>query len=150
MKYSGCVLLLALGLLAAPMASAVDVKAYIKKDRFNDIKLSPNGDYYAATVPLEDRTALVVLRRSDNKLTANFSMGKNTHVYGFSWVNHERVVISTAEKIGALDQPQGTGELYAINADGTQTELLVGQRIVTDTSGVGTLIKRQSAPSLSR
>ena len=49
--------------MCAPNAGAVDVQAYVKKDRFNDIKLSPNGDYYAATVPLEDRTALVISHR---------------------------------------------------------------------------------------
>ena len=139
MKYSGCVLLLALGLLGAPTVGAVDVQAYVKKDRFNDIKLSPNGDYYAATVALEDRTALVILRRSDNKLSANFSMGKNTHVADFWWVNPERVVIGMAEKFGALDQPQPTGELYAINADGTQADLLIGQRVRGE--GLGTKIQ---------
>ncbi|MGH8077450.1 MAG: alpha/beta hydrolase family protein [Lysobacter sp.] len=139
MKYLVCALSLALGLAcASSTARAVDVHAYVKKDRFNDIKLSPKGDYYAATIAFEDRTALVILRRSDNKLTANFRMGKNTHVANFEWVNPERVLITMAEKFGALDQPQYTGELYAINADGTQPDLLVGQRIQGDP---GTLIK---------
>lgn len=139
MKYLGCAALVAMGLVGAPTASAVDVQAYVKKDRFNDIKLSPSGDYYAATIALEDRTTLVILRRSDNKLTGNFGMGKNTHVFDFQWVNPERVLISMAEKFGALDQPQGTGELYAINADGTQADILVGQRVRGE--GLGTLIQ---------
>lgn len=139
MKYLGCALLVAVGLLSAPTVAAVDVQAYIKKDRFNDIKLSPNGDYYAATVALEDRTALVILRRSDNKLTANFRMGKNTHVSDFWWVNSERVVIGMAEKFGALSQPQLTGELYAINADGSKPDILIGQRV--QSAGLGTKIQ---------
>jgi dipeptidyl aminopeptidase/acylaminoacyl peptidase len=139
MKYLACAMSLALGLMCAPAAGAVDVESYVKKDRFNDIKLSPKGDYYAATVSFEDRTALVILRRSDNKLTANFRMGKNTHVAYFTWVNPERVLITMAEKFGALDQPQYTGELYAINADGTQPDILVGQRVQSE--GPGTLIK---------
>lgn len=147
MKYSGVVVLLALGLLAAPFASAVDVQAYVKKDSFNDIKLSPNGDYYAATVMLDDKTALAILRRSDNKLTANFRLGKNTHVSDFWWVNPERVVISIDEKFGALDQPRGTGELYAINADGTQAELLVGQRVAG--AGLGTLIQTKKVERIA-
>ena len=122
-------ILIVAGLLAMPAVSAVDVQSYVKKDSFNDIKLSPNGDYLAATVPLEDRTVLVVMRRSDIKVTASFQMGKNSHVSGFSWVNPERVLISMAEKFGALDQPQGTGEIYAINADGTRPDILVGQRV---------------------
>lgn len=86
--------------VAAPVAGAVDVHSYIKKKAFTDIKLSPNGDYFAATVTREDRTVLVILRRSDNKLIANFSNGRNTHVAQFHWVNPERVIISMAMKSG--------------------------------------------------
>ncbi len=89
----------------AGVAAAVDVGAFVKKDRFETIKISPTGEYYAASVPFNDRTALVILRRSDNKISATFSTGKNTHVSGFWWVNSERVLISMSEKFGSLDQP---------------------------------------------
>jgi len=126
-------------MLAPAFAQGVDVGAFVKKEAFRDIKLSPNGDYYAATVVLEDRTALAIMRRSDNALTAKFSLGNNTHVAGFNWVNPERVVISMAEKFGALDEPQPTGEMYAINADGGKPEFLVGQRMLG--AGPGTKIQ---------
>ena len=122
-------LMVAACVLAVPTAGAVDVAAFVKKDRFNDIKLSPGGDYFAATVTLESQTMLTVIRRADNAVTANFRLGKNTHVANFWWVNPERLVISMAEKFGSLDRPQLTGELYAINADGTKVEFLVGQRM---------------------
>ncbi|MBA2239286.1 MAG: S9 family peptidase [Lysobacter sp.] len=133
-------------LLAAPPARAVDVHSYVKNDAFTDIKLSPNGDYYAATVRLEDRTALVILRRSDNKLTANFSTGRNTHVEHFQWVNPERVVIGMSMKFGALDQPQLTGDLYAINADGSKPEILVGQHVEGD---LGSRIKAKKVERIA-
>lgn len=143
MKYLACSVLLALGLMHSTTAGAVDVNAYVKKDQFGDIKLSPMGDYYAATVQLEDRTALVILRRSDNKLTGTLSLGKNSHVSGFWWVNPTRVMASIAEKMGALDEPLGTGELYAVNAEGGPTDLLIGQRVSTDLSGVGSQIQKK-------
>jgi dipeptidyl aminopeptidase/acylaminoacyl peptidase len=120
-------------------AMAVDVAAYVKKDRFETLKISPTGEYYAATLPLEDRTALVVMRRSDNKLTGSFGFGKNTHIADFTWVNANRLLISPTEKFGLMDQPRLTGELYAINADGAQAELLVGQRM--QGAGLGTRIQ---------
>lgn len=135
------------GLLAAPGASAVNVDAYIKKDRFNAVKISPDGDYLAATVPFEDKTALVILRRVDNKVTANFRLEKNTHVADFWWVNPERVVISMARKFGALDQPQLDGNLYAINADGTQPGLLVGQSV--QGAGPGTKIQPKKVEQIA-
>lgn len=147
MKDLGIVAVLVAGLIAAPVAGAVDVQAYIKKDTFTDIKLSPNGDYYAATVVLEDRTALVILRRSDNKVTASLSLGKNSHIANFRWVNPERLLISAAEKFGALDQPVPTGELYAMNAEGSSRDLLVGFRV--DDGGLKTRIKPKKAERIA-
>lgn len=64
-------------LMAAGTATAqVDVGAYIKKDKFADIKLSPSGAYLAATVPMEDKTALAIMRRSDNSIGATFVLEK--------------------------------------------------------------------------
>lgn len=141
MKSLGKGLLLVLGLLGAATAGAVDVGRWVKKDQFVDIKLSPNGDYYAATVPQEDRTILVILSRSENKLTAHFQTEKNMHVDGFTWVNPERVLISIAQKYGALDTPQSTGELFAIDADGGRSELLIGYR--AQSAGLGTRIQKK-------
>lgn len=108
--------------------AGVDLSNFIRKDYFVDIKLSPTGDFYAATVPMEDRTALIIFERAGNKTAGTFMPGKNGHVSGFSWVNNERVIVSLSERFGLLDEPQPTGELYAINADGSQPELLVGFR----------------------
>lgn len=121
----------------------VNVGAFIRKDKFEDIKLSPNGDYYAATVPLEDRTVLVVMSRADNKVTGTFALDKNTHVHSFAWVNNERVLIAIAEKFGLLDKPLPTGELYAVNANGGQATILVGYRI--NTQQVGTSIPQKQS-----
>lgn len=132
-------LTLVIGVLGSMPAAAVDLSSYVRKDQFHDIKLSPKGEYYAATVPLEDRTVLVVIRRSDNALTGRFAMGRNTHVDDFWWVNDERLVIGMAEKFGALDRPQQTGELYAINADGSGADILIGQRV--QGAGLGTHIQ---------
>jgi hypothetical protein len=67
----------ALAVVASPAiaAPAVDVTAYVKRDDFQSIKLSPNGDYYAASVPAEDGSGLLILRRADNKVTASFRLG---------------------------------------------------------------------------
>lgn len=144
MKWMLCLALVALVALCGTIAPAraVDVDAFVKRDKFEQIKISPNGDYLAATVPLEDRTILAIIRRSDNKVLGHFSHEENTVVAAFHWVNPTRVVISVAQKIGALDQPRLTGNLYAINADGTGAELLAGQSVSTNVgSGAGSKIQ---------
>lgn len=129
-------------LVLVSTAHAVDLRPFLRKNTFGDIKLSPTGEYYAATVPLEDRTALVIFRRADNRATGHFKMSRNTHVADFHWVNDERILISVSQKFGLLDQPLPTGELYGINADGSRAELLVGQG-VRDETGTNIRTKRE-------
>lgn len=120
---------LAMGLCVAGSADAVDVDGFLRKSQLQDIKLSPDGKHYAATKPYEDYTALAIVRRSDNQVTAKFRLGKNSHVDDFWWVGAERVLFSLAEKIGSLDEPQPMGELYVIAADGKAAKLLAGPRL---------------------
>ena len=110
-------------------AGAVDVTPYTKRDGFEGIKLSPNGDYYAATVPMEGKSVLLIVHRGDNKPTGGFGLGKNNYVADFWWVSPKRLLISMSRKMGALDTPQLTGNLYAINADGSGSANLVGQDV---------------------
>ena len=45
----------------------------------------------AATVPLEDRTILVVLHRADKRVVASGAGVKNSAVWDFWWVDDERI-----------------------------------------------------------
>jgi dipeptidyl aminopeptidase/acylaminoacyl peptidase len=121
-----CVLLPAL----MQPARAVEIGLFTDTDKFETIKLSPTGEYYAITVPLENQTVLAIRRRADHQMVGSFSMGTRTHVHNFWWVNDKRVVFSIAERLGSLDQPRPLGELYAMNVDGSNAEILVGLRLV--------------------
>lgn len=131
------------------IAPAVDVEAYSRSDSFHQVKISPTGEFLAATVPLEngERTALVIIRRGDSAVSASFSLGRNTHIHAFDWVNPERVLISIADKFGSRDEPLPTGELYAINVDGSKGELLVGQRVAG--AGLGTRIQPKKVETVA-
>lgn len=126
-------------LVAVPATAAVNVEAYVRKDSFEDIKLSPTGEYYAATVPREDRTILVVIRRADNKPSGVVAGGRNSVIADFDWVSPDRVIVGLAEKFGNLARPQLTGELYGVDATTGSGEMLVGQRL--QGAGLGTKIQ---------
>jgi dipeptidyl aminopeptidase/acylaminoacyl peptidase len=111
-------------LLLAPVAGGVDLDAFLKRDSFGAIKISPTGEYYAATVPLEDRTVLVVIRRADGQATARLGGNADTVIDDFHWANPTRVVASMAEKLGSEDRPFPNGQLYAVNVDGSRGVLL--------------------------
>lgn len=134
-----CILLAIVAGFVVPQARAVDLGPYVKDDDFGTIVISPTGEYYAATVPAGDRTGVVVMRRKDRAVTAAFSLGKNNHVSDIAWANDERVLLSIAQKLGRLARPVPTGELYAMNADGSRKEMLVGYRV--ESSGPGTRIQ---------
>lgn len=139
-------LALALASLAASAQAPKphEVEDFIRKQKFIDIKISPTGEYYAATVAVERKTILAVLRRTDNKLTAQIHIpGDRTHVHDFWWVSDTRIVASGAQKMGAHEEPRPTGDLYAINADGSKGELLVGQTLQVDSVGTNIRGKRQ-------
>ncbi|MBD9437742.1 S9 family peptidase [Pseudoxanthomonas sp. PXM03] len=109
-----------LGCLLAPLVHAqVELEPFLKKDVLETLKISPTGEYYAMTVPLEDQTILAVIRRSDKQVTSKVSAGRDSVINGVWWVSDERVVVSVAKKYGSRDQPYATGELYATNADGS-------------------------------
>lgn len=146
MRKAAWMALIAMG-LAAGQATAVDLDRYLKRDDFADIKISPDGAYFAATVPMEDRTALAILRRSDSKVVGSFVPPSKNHADAFDWVNNNRVLIGLAEKIGALDEPRLTGELFAINADGGRGELLVGYRV--EGNGPGTRIQPKKVEAVA-
>lgn len=133
------VLLLSLAALAAsaahasepaPARSAVpSVEDFLKRDSFGDLRISPTGEFLAATVPMEDRTSLVIFRRADMTRTGHVTLPSKSHVADFVWVNPTRILFTIGQTTGGLEQPRGTGEIYGVNADGSgQGEPLIGAR----------------------
>lgn len=131
MGKSWCAAWLAFGLLAgatsaAETTTAVDVGAFVREDRFIDIKISPSGEYYAATAPMDDRTNLVIVRRSDKQIVSGASGVSDSAVDDFWWVSDDRVVLSMAERLGRAESPYLTGELHSVGVDGNRVTKLVG------------------------
>ena len=49
---------------AATWRGAPPLADFLKRDAFGTMKISPTGEYIAATVPLSDRASLIILRRN--------------------------------------------------------------------------------------
>ncbi|WP_282276328.1 S9 family peptidase [Stenotrophomonas sp. PS02297] len=146
-------LLIAAVLCVAWMAQAragevVDLTPYVRQDVYEWVKISPDGRHYAVTKPLEDRTALLILRREDNTFTARIVGGVDSVVDDFWWANDERVVMSLARKQGSRDEPVSIGELYAVNVDGKQSMLLASPYGITERPGMVSEIRTQLEQSV--
>lgn len=139
--------LVVVGSVAAGSAWAVDLTQFLRQETFTDIKISPGGEYVAATVPMENSTSIAVMRLADKKLVGSFRPPQKNHAHEFDWVSNERLLIGLAEKWGALDEPNPTGELYAIDANGNRGELLVGYRV--ESKGPGTRIQPKKVEAVA-
>lgn len=128
---------LALAVPAVARAQSVDVAPFVAEHSVKDLRISPTGEYFAASVPIEGQgqTGLLIYRRSDMKPTATLRFRRDTHVHRIWWVNPTRVVLSVADTFGSRDEPLPTGELYGIDADGGRKELLVGWRVQEEKTG---------------
>ncbi|MET0755391.1 MAG: S9 family peptidase, partial [Pseudoxanthomonas sp.] len=59
----------------------------------------------------------------------------------FWWANDERVVVAMARRLGSQDAPYATGELHAVNADGSKGMLLASPNGTDEMSNLGGTIK---------
>jgi len=121
--------------VAAPPATAqqpavpgaIPFQGFLHSDGFDRIRFSPTAKYVARSATIGEETVLVIHGRRDGVLTAHFDLAGKAQILDFWWVNDERLLISVGEKPGEPAGPQSTGDLYAINADGSEEILLVGQ-----------------------
>lgn len=122
------------------------IAEFLRRDRVGQVKLSPKGTYAAATVPLEDKTVLVILKPGQDAPYGTVNIKEsNTHVVDFWWVNDERILFTVGERAGALEQPVSFGEVWGTNADGSRQGILVGARASLSASRAGGRAKAQAA-----
>src|SRR5690606_17567954 len=93
-----------------------------------DVRISPQGDFLAMTMRVDGQTGLMIVPRGETRPSAVMRFARDTHAYAFEWVNDERVLISLASTFATRDDPVPTGELFAMNANGSRRELMDGYR----------------------
>lgn len=115
------------GTAAAQAPKPHEIEDFIREDKFREFQVSPNGTYIALTVPVEDKTVLVVIKPGDPKpLMRMEPRGKKSHVLDVTWVSDERLVYFVGVR-DALDEGMAyITESYAINADGKRAVQLSG------------------------
>ncbi|WP_245585250.1 S9 family peptidase [Solimonas flava] len=109
-------------------AQPLPVRDFARFNEYEEVKISPGGEYLAVTSRIEKRTVLALLRLSDMKVVASAGGAEYQHVSSFSWVSDDRVVYSIGENYGSLERPAGTGELLALDVDGSPSKYLFGYR----------------------
>lgn len=115
----------------------IPLQDFVARPEMSEMSISPGGQYLAVVIPMEDGSSILyVMDRTTLKRSATIRGSGNNVIDQFWWVNDTRLVASVAQKFGGIDRPQPTGELYAINADGSGATQLFGYR------GAGTTATR--------
>jgi len=125
---------------AAPPAtpSRLPVSDFIRPANFSQVRISPDGKYLSAIVPRPDKpheNLLAILDGQTAKVVRVIPSSKDSLIAEYFWVGNDRLIGSAAFRQGGLDTPAMTGELFAINADGTGQAQLFGYRAGDDTQG---------------
>lgn len=133
---------------AKSAGTSYDIGDFIRDDRFVDVKISPNGTYVAATVPLtsDDKTVLVILKPGQKQPYGHVTLKeRNTHVADFWWVSDDRLLFTIGERTGGLEQPVSFGEIWGTNADGSKQGIVAGARVVGSGTRSGGKARAESA-----
>lgn len=126
-----------LGLAASVAASAAEpppVEHFMRHATYSSARISPNGEYLAIGVDRGGQDVLTVLRLSDLSLMKVNILPDEKSVAGYQWIGDDRLIFTAIRKVGSFAQPFGTGEWYAVNADGSQARPVIfyGNRGATE------------------
>lgn len=97
--------------------------------------ISPDGKHLAVSIHNEDGSyQLGVLSLPDLKPVSRLNMAVRTVPVDMTWVSNTRLVMDLGEETGPLAAPQDTGEVVAVDFDGSHKRVLYSWR-VRDTRG---------------
>lgn len=131
------VLCAGLGLLAATTVQAAKIaeRDFARHAPISQPAISPDGKHLAVSVHNDDGSyQLGVLSLPDLKPVSRLNMAPRTVPVNITWVSDTRVALGLAEEDGTLEAPQGTGEVVAVDYDGSHKRVLYSWR-VRDTKG---------------
>ena len=111
----------------AAQAAPPTIEDFSRHPEITEAAISPTGEYIAfGKLSADGRETHLNVMRMDGSDAKDISIGKNQHIAGIVWADDRRIVISRAEKDFNEERPHGTGELYAVDADGKHMEMLFG------------------------
>ncbi len=120
-------LLVATTAFAGTGDKSIPVQAFFRHTEFSQVKISPDGHYLAVvSVPHggESPNQLSFIDLSNMHVTGHYTLIGEQQVAQIWWVSTRRVVFTTATQTGSLDQPLLTGDVWAMNADGSDVKTL--------------------------
>lgn len=117
-RAAAAVLACAGSVLAQASAAPPTIEELLRRAEFDNVQISPTGEYLALTAMLDDRSVMVITRRDDRSITTTLSPGEDGFIDGISWVSDERVVVSWSKRLGSISQPYAMPALHTVDVHG--------------------------------
>ena len=108
---------------------------------FFDAELSPDGTLLAVTVVHNGKRQLTVLRTADLKVAGGAVFAGRQEVGQVYWVTDKRLVMKVLESEPWDKEPKFYGQLYAVDHDGKNGEMIYG--VGAGEAQVGSNLKRK-------
>ncbi|GAC1659302.1 MAG: hypothetical protein NVS9B15_21660 [Acidobacteriaceae bacterium] len=128
MRFRYLLTTLILGFAVKTNGAEVPLVDFAKHPQYRDVKISPDGQYLAATAVIKDNAVLSLIRLSDLK-GHNLQANTDSEVAQFWWVGPHQVMYTVGELTGWHDAPLRTGELFVADVDGEHHRQLYGGRL---------------------
>jgi dipeptidyl aminopeptidase/acylaminoacyl peptidase len=114
-------------LQAAPQ---VPLSAFVQEEEYSNPRVSPDGKHIAITVrvPSGARFIPVIMTYTlpDMKQVGAVRMPVFEVPANYYWVSNTRLIVTKARELGSREKPKLTGEVLAVNMDGSKQEYLYG------------------------
>lgn len=127
---------------ASIAAEQLPLEYFTKHNDYYEVQISPDGEFFAVRARQDGQIILAFIDRKSMKVTGGAKPLNDGDIISMRWVNDERLVYTLSRDFGFHDAPLGTGELYAVNRDGSRHELIFGQGVNANS---GSKIKSKKA-----
>jgi hypothetical protein len=138
-----CLLLqgVALGDTPSDSSAPIPIADFLRMDTLGTVKISPDGEHVAMTVMGQDGScALVFMSARDRKVTNRIEAPKDFWIAQLYWVSPQRLIYTISERVRGSNVMLNSGEIYAVNRDGSGYKRIFGYRARTETRADGDLL----------
>lgn len=110
-------------------STKLPIEYFTKNSEKRTAKISPDGKHIIVILKQKGKEVFGVVDTQKNEIVSLIGVrGSGGNIGDVSWVSNTRIVYSTY-KIKKHDQRRnGSGELYAVNVDGSKHEIVFGHR----------------------
>jgi dipeptidyl aminopeptidase/acylaminoacyl peptidase len=135
MRLRHSVALFSLPFATLPVLAAkqpIPVEAFVEQQQFSMPRLSPDGKHLAINVRIKrgDRTVptMTIYSLPKLELVSTIALPGFEIPVNFFWISNQRLVVKKGLELGLREAPVATGEVVAVNVDGSKQEYLYGYK----------------------